>query len=187
MTTTGSVVLHLMGPTCAGKSTLIQRLTQIAPKTVHAVEVGRMLREKYGEPHFAGQAAPTHTQGEAWRMYTEGTKEGIAKGRQIILVDGQPRDAQQARDAIGAWRFPHRSEFLLIHADHDTREFRARKGRKGDSLELALQRMNNDYRNCYVVMTELCKQSIPIRVFDTSLELRVDGLAERILAEYARE
>lgn len=180
-----STIIHLMGPTCAGKSTLIHRLLSIAPKYVHAVEVGKMLRAKYGEAFFKGQAAPQHTQGEAWQMYVEGVKEGIALKRRVILVDGQPRDIQQARDICGLWKAPHRSEFVLIHADHEVREARAAAGRKGDSLELAKARLVNDYRNCYVVMTELLKRNEVIRVFDTSELSRVDGLAEQILAEYA--
>lgn len=181
-----AVVAHLMGPTCAGKSTLINRLLTIAPDLVGAVEVGKMLRAKYGEAYFKGQAAPEHTQAEAWSMYQSGVQDMIARNKRLILVDGQPRDISQARQIIGLWRNPHRAEFLLIHADHEVREQRARATRQGDNLELAVARLNNDYRNCYVVMTELLKRNEVIRVFDTSELTKVDGLAEHILAEYAQ-
>lgn len=181
-----SVIAHLMGPTCAGKSTLINRLLLIAPELVGAVEVGKMLRAKYGEAYFKGQAAPTHTQGEAWQMYQDGVQAMIAAKKRLILVDGQPRDIQQARDIVGLWHAPHRAEFLLIHADHEVREARARATRKGDNLELAVARLSNDYRNCYVVMTELLKRNEVIRVFDTSDLTKVDALAEHVLAEYAQ-
>lgn len=181
-----SVILHLMGPTCAGKSTLIQRLLAVDPKNVGAVEVGKMLRAKYGEGYFKGQAAPTHTQAEAWKMYVEGAKDQAAKGKRLILVDGQPRDIQQARDIDGLWKAPHRAEFVLIHADHGARAERARAGRSGASLELAIQRLDNDYRNCYVVMAELLKRNEVIRVFDTTPMRDVNALAEQVLAEYVR-
>lgn len=181
-----AVIAHLMGPTCAGKSTLINRLLTVAPDLVGAVEVGKMLRAKYGEAYFKGQAAPQHTQDEAWQMYQDGVKANIDAKKRLILVDGQPRDISQARQIVGLWRNPHRSEFLLIHADHEVREQRARATRQGDNLELAVARLNNDYRNCYVVMTELLKRNEVIRVFDTTELGKVDGLAEHILAEYAQ-
>lgn len=180
-----SNVVHLMGPTCAGKSTLIQRLLAIAPSRVHAVEVGKMLRAKYGEDYFKGQAAPQHTQGEAWEMYLLGVKQGISEGKDIILVDGQPRDIQQARDVIGLWRNPHRASYLLIHANHEERERRARGTRApGPNLDLALARLNNDYKNCYVVMAELMMKDQMIRVIDTSSMVDSNALAELVLAEY---
>jgi predicted kinase len=181
-----SNVVHLMGPTCAGKSTLIQRLLTIAPDRVHAVEVGKMLRAKYGEDYFKGQAAPQHTQKEAWEMYVLGVREGINAGKALILVDGQPRDISQAKDIIGLWRNPHRQSFVLIHASHEERERRARGTRApGPNLDLALARLNNDYKNCYVVMAELLKADEVIRVIDTSEMVDANALAEQMLAEYA--
>lgn len=173
-----------MGPTCAGKSTLIKRLLETDPATVGAVEVGKMMREKYGEAHFKGQAAPEHTQAEAWSMYEDGIKACIRAKKGLILVDGQPRDVMQARKTNGLWRAPHRASFILIHARHDVREARARKDRKGDSLELAVKRLDNDYRNCYVVMAELLARDEVVRVFDTSDMPNLHALAEQILREY---
>lgn len=178
-----SVILHLMGPTCAGKSTLIARLCQIDPEQVGSVEVGKVLRAKYGEAHFRGQASPTHTQAEAWDIYERGVLGHIHAGKGLILVDGQPRDLGQARKIVGLWKAPHRSAFALIHADHETREQRARADRKGDSLELAVARLNNDYRNCYTVMTELLYRNEVIRVID-STEMSTEAMAEMVLTEY---
>lgn len=180
-----SSILHLMGPSCAGKSTLINRLLLVAPDRVCAVEVGKMLRTKYGEAYFKGQAAPANTQAEAWEMYLEGVQAGIAQKKQIILVDGQPRDVQQARDIIGRWRSPHRASFMLLHADHTERERRCRADNGDRDLSARLQRLTNDYRNCYVVMVELLRANEVIRVIDTTEMGSVDPLAEQILAEYA--
>ncbi len=180
-----SHIVHLMGPSCAGKSTLINELLRIAPNDVAAVEVGKMLRAKHGEAAFAGQAAPAWSQAEAWNLYLEGVNAGIAQKCKIILVDGQPRDKQQANDIVGRWRAPHRSSFVLLHAEHAERERRCRADNGNRDLEKRLQRLTNDYRNCYTVMVELMRANEVIRVIDTSTMADCSGLAELILAEYA--
>jgi adenylate kinase family enzyme len=187
-----SNIVHLLGPTCAGKSTLINRLLAIAGDIVGAVEVGKMLRAKYLDPKsphyqpdfFKGQAAPQHTQAEAWQMYQDGVKRLAAEGKKIILVDGQPRDIQQARDIIGLWHAPHRSIYLLVHASEGVRAERAVASRTGDSLELAKARLKNDYENCYNVMVELTKANEVFRVLDSTELGTMDGLAELVLADY---
>ena len=189
-----SNILHLMGPTCAGKSTLISRMLVIAPELVGAVEVGKMMRAKYLDPKsphyqpdfFKGQAAPTHTQAEAWQMYVDGVKAQIAAKKRIILVDGQPRDIQQARDVVGLWKSPHRASYLMIHADQEIRHERAAATRKDDALALALQRMEGDYKNCYVVLAELGLRDEVVRWFNTSQDSNCNGLAEHLLAEYGQ-
>lgn len=178
-----TMLLHLMGPTCAGKSSLIRRLCEIEPERVGAVEVGKMLREKYGEDYFRGQAAPEHTQDEAWSMYVNGVKAQVNYGKSLILIDGQPRDQKQAVDAIGRWSRPMYSSFVMVHADHDTRERRAKTSRVGSSRKLAMKRMMNDYRNCYTVMVQLLALDVPIRILDTSRQ-STEAIAEQILAEY---
>lgn len=189
-----SNILHLMGPTCAGKSTLINDLLVRAPDLVGAVEVGKMLRAKYLDPKsphyqpdfFKGQAAPLHTQGEAWQMYLDGVKALAAQGKRIILVDGQPRDIQQARDICGLWKAPHRASFLMIHAAQEVRNERAAATRSGDALSLAIQRMEGDYKNCYVVLAELGLRNEVVRWFDTSEDRNAHALAECLLAEYGQ-
>ena len=72
---------------------------------------------------------------------------GIAQKSKIILVDGQPRDKQQAQNIVGRWRAPHRSSFVLLHAEHAERERRCRADNGNRDLEKRLQRLTNDYRN----------------------------------------
>jgi predicted GTPase len=158
-----------MGPTCAGKSTLINRLLSLTPK-VGAVQIGKLMRAKYGEAHFQGQAAPAHTQTEALQMYFDETNRLVSEGKELILIDGQPRDVEQARTMANAWP-QHNVQYLLITADHDVREERAKKDREpGPNLDLAIARLINDYKSNYLVMCELIKQNIPITVVDTSEE-----------------
>lgn len=180
-----SHIVHLMGPSCAGKSTLINELLRIAPGDVAAVEVGKMLRAKHGEAAFAGQAAPAWSQAEAWNLYLEGVNAGIAQRKKIIVVDGQPRDKQQATDIVGRWRRPHLSSFLMLHAEHEERERRCRADNGNRDLEKRLQRLTNDYRNCYTVLAHLLMADQVIRVIDTTSMGDCSALAEMILAEYA--
>lgn len=164
-------VLHLMGPTCAGKSTILKACVEQRPDVFGVVEVGKMLRAKYGEAYFKGQAAPEHTQDEAWQLYLGGVRDQINQGKRIVLVDGQPRDVRQARAVL---QRPHgqdvRCDFLMVHASEEVRERRARETRTGDSLELALQRMRNDYRNCYVAWIELLRRGVTPTLIDTGDE-----------------
>jgi len=162
-------IVHVMGPTCAGKSTIIGLMASVDTSNVGTVEVGKMLREKYGADYFKGQAAPEHTQAEAWSMYLSGVSAHLAAGKKLILVDGQPRELSQVKEALrpDLWE-DHVVEFLLIHASHEVRTKRAMEGREGASLDLALKRLDNDYKNCYVVMVELLKDRKRILVLDTS-------------------
>lgn len=180
-----TTILHLMGPSCAGKSTLIKRVLQISPHTVGAVEVGMMLRAKYGESYFKGQAAPSKTQKEAWDIYVSAVEDCVESGKSLVLVDGQPRDLMQAQMIEGLWKFPHRACFALIHAEHDVRRQRCLADSSRDVRE-RLKRVDNDYRNCYTVMTELLRQHAIISVYDTTGMSDAGALAEQIVAEYGQ-
>lgn len=179
-----AVILHMMGPTCAGKSTLIDSLKSQS-SDVYSVQIGKILRMKYGEAFFKGQAAPEHTRDEAQQLYFDCINEGIGYGKKLILVDGQPRDLGQAETMMASWP-DHRSEFILVHAPHEVRELRAKAGRAvGPDLDLALARLNNDYRNCYIVLTRLLERSYRVNVVDTGATgFDVHAYAAKLLRKY---
>ena len=179
-----TTILHLMGPTCAGKSTIIDTLLSLSNK-VGAVQIGKLMRAKYGEAHFKGQAAPAHTKDEALSLYFSEVKRLVAEGKELILIDGQPRDAEQAQVMTSAWPQYNR-QYFLITAEHEVREARARKDREpGPNLDLAIARLTNDYKSNYVVMVELLARNIPIRVVDTSaLRFDTDAFCRKVLQEF---
>jgi len=180
-----SAIIHLIGPSCSGKSTLLKRLIEIDPINVGGVKVGEYFRKRYGEARFKGQAAPLDTQDEAWHMYTETVGVHLRAKKKLIIVDGQPRDVKQACEIPGLWKFPHRTFYIILTADHKVREARCRADKNPERrLEDRLARLTNDYRNCYVAMTELLKADQVLRVIDTSCMMSIDGLAERLLSEY---
>lgn len=179
-----ATILHLMGPTCAGKSTLLKRLAELGGERVGTVEIGKLLRAKYGEAYFQGQAAPERTKAEALDLYLDTIRQHIADGKKLIVVDGQPRDLSQAEIMTRVWLPKNRVKYLLVHATHEDREARARAGRQpGPDLDLALARLHNDYQNNYVVMTYLIEHGSTIEVVNTS---RADFNGERWCDEIIR-
>ncbi len=161
-----------MGPTGAGKSTLLRAMAYGYPQVVGTVEIGKFLRDKYGPAYFKGQAAPEHTQAEAWAVYVEQCELAMADGKKVILVDGQPRDISQALGCVDHdWpnEFNVDKRFVWINAAEDLRKARLIERTKGDrdDYELAMQRMTNDYRNAYLVFVELLRMNQRMDLIDT--------------------
>lgn len=169
-----------MGPTCSGKSTLLHLTRNTDPDRVGLVEVGKMLRAKYPPDYFKGLNNPQHTAQEAWELCENNVKAMREEGKDVILVDGQPRDIPQVGLCI--YKFStveFDRHFLLIDAALDERERRARASRSGDDLEtLAIPRLTNDMVAYYSVLTELTKQGQSFEVFDSTNpdRLSVDAL-----------
>jgi hypothetical protein len=141
-------IYFIMGPTNVGKSTFMDYAK--AQPGCATVEVGRMLRAKYPPEFFAGQAAPKHTQAEAWQMMLDGIAAAEAQGAARVFVDGQPRDMQQAERCV---RFDN-SCFRLLWVPGTLREARA-KNRDADDpakLELSLHRLQTDLLTGYDVV-----------------------------------
>ena len=154
-------LIYLLGATNAGKSTFLQRALAAVPRA-HEVEVGKMMRAKYLDPasphyqpdYFKGQAAPDHTEAEAWQMMLDGIA-AAPEGTEMILIDGQPRSVKQA---VAAATMPgHERMFLHLWAPRHVRQARA-EARDKDSpekLRLSLQRMDNDPPVLYEVLSVL--------------------------------
>lgn len=160
-------LIFVIGPTNAGKGSLLAAAHRRSPGRVGLVEVGKMMRAKYLDPasphydpdHFKGQAAPKHTAEEAWQMMVDGLKANSAEGKSVILVDGQPRDIEQAE------RIHHKYElgydwnvaFAHIYAPESLRLERALQRDAGDPAKLALSkaRLQGDAVGLYEVMTRL--------------------------------
>jgi energy-coupling factor transporter ATP-binding protein EcfA2 len=163
-------LIFVMGPTCSGKSTLLQIASQMSP-SVGLVEVGKMLRAKYPPSHFAGQCNPAHTAGEAWDL-CRSEVDRLTEGRKgIILVDGQPRDRHHVEKIYEHFvrKGKYKVRFILVDAELAERERRARASRSGEDLEtLAIPRLTNDMISNYTVMVEIIKQGGSIEVFDST-------------------
>lgn len=165
-------VFFVMGPTCSGKSTLLRLLEKRIPEDqLGLVEVGKAMRSKYPPDYFKGQCNPKHTQEEAWRICEEAVNDHRDAGRSFIVVDGQPRDIGQVHLCLSRFPFADgfRTEYILLDANLEERERRARATRSGADLEtLALPRLTNDMVAYYGVLVELLKFQRRVMVFDTS-------------------
>jgi adenylate kinase family enzyme len=178
-------VQYVMGPTNAGKSTLIDALVPPEPLApgmkyfpssrypgVGAIRVGKLLRAKYGEAYFQGQGALQTTEAEATSMVEEGVRAAHADGKRLVLVDGQPRTKFQL-DWVLAFRdgrsVPHTAHFLFLHASRDVRRARvqARDGANADALALSLARLDGDAPIMLDLMCELRLMPEPMHLMRT--------------------
>jgi len=159
-----------MGTTCSGKSTFLEYAEKLHPDRVGTINVGQMMRAKYPPEHFQGSAAPDHTEIEAWKMFTDELDYHIGRGKELILTDGQPRSYKQVEWAIyGLHKYPCVYSYVLFDCFKAIRRRRLQERFENDlsSLELGEQRLTNDMVMYYVVLAELIKAGVPVRVIST--------------------
>jgi len=167
-----TTIFFVLGPTNVGKSTLLEHAAKIP--NVGVVEVGKMMRAKYLDPksphyapdHFKGQAAPTHTANEAWRMMEDGIESAMLHGSTTIFVDGQPRDIQQCDDIythFEALADKFNVWYVNLFAQLETRKARA-QARDTDpaKLDLSLRRMEGDCVKLYEILARLLARNSKI-------------------------
>jgi predicted kinase len=166
----------IMGTTCSGKSTFLNDAVKEYEDQVGIVQVGKLLRAKYPPEYFEGQAAPEKTKEEAWHICKEQVDLHMLQGKKIILVDGQPRDEEQANLCLDTWNKPNiHKHFILLDAPLEVRKSRAEKrfSKKHKdykaNLKLAYNRLEGDCNNYYYVLKTLINHNTSIRYIDTSI------------------
>lgn len=163
-----TLIVSIMGATCAGKTTFIDYCLESAPHNFAAVQVGKILRAKYPRSYFKGQNNPKHTAAEAWDLCEAGVQECIGQGVPVVLVDGQPRDRDQVDMFLNAWGTTPR-EFILFDAPLEERRRRAEASRSAEDLnELTAQRLTNDMISYFTVLTRLAEYGVSPLVVDTT-------------------
>lgn len=172
------LLAFIMGCTCVGKSTLLTHAARNYPALVGLVEVGKALRAKYLDPsspfydpdYFKGQAAPKHTQVEAWDICERQIREHVAAGKRLILIDGQPRSLDQVENCFTRLDRSWPKAFVLLDASLEERERRlAMRFRLPDEqhqFDLGKQRLVNDMVTYYTVLTDLIRRGQHVDVFD---------------------
>lgn len=172
----------IMGPTCAGKSTLLQQVQERQNESVGVVEVGKVLRDKYPPSYFEGQGAPKKTREEAWDICVSGIVHNWLAGRHQILIDGQPRSLDQVHQMAGilthlrrrldADQMPHNVDityiYLYCHEEVSMMRASKRDGNSPEKLNLALKRIDNDRQRNHDIILEFLKHNTPLVVVDTS-------------------
>jgi ribose 1,5-bisphosphokinase PhnN len=145
------LLVFLTGATNSGKTTLMDAAR--TDRSFGLVEVGRTMRAKYMDPaspfykpdYFSGEAAPKHTETEAYGMMLQGISSAWGSECDIVLIDGQPRSPGQCTRILRdfAW-WP--KVFVNLHAPEDVRRARAEKRdhKNPEALKLALTRVSGD-------------------------------------------
>jgi len=98
-------IVHILGGTCVGKSTLIDSMIEKYGEDIAAISAGKALRAKYLNPQsphfnpnkFKGKGSPPEMEKEALDMYAELIRMAMRTDAKMILVDGQPRTNMQAQ------------------------------------------------------------------------------------------
>lgn len=176
----------IMGTTCSGKSTFLNYAEKEHSNLIGTINVGQMLRDKYPPEHFAGSAAPEHTEVEAWKMFSDALKRHLDNSKQLVLADGQPRSYNQVQWAIELITnvdFP--IEFILFDCRKEIRRTRLveRFANDSESLNLGLERLTNDMILYYTVLAELTHAGVEVEVIKTDGKFETYGpqLLERLL------
>jgi hypothetical protein len=185
-----------LGPTNVGKSTILEAAGKIPP--VGLIEVGKMLRAKYLEPtskfydpdFFKGQAAPTHTAKEAWKLMEDGVEDTIEAGKNILFIDGQPRDVDQCDQVYNCYQSMadrYNVIYLNLFARLETRIARAKKRDTDEAkLKLSMARMENDCIKIYEVLSRVLARNGRILTIVTDHPLFDPTLAAEHLVRNAR-
>lgn len=181
-------IIFVIGPTNAGKGCFLAAAQRMKPDRVGLVEVGKMFRAKYLDPksphydpdHFKGQAAPKHTAIEAWQMMLDGISACQEAGKDIILIDGQPRDIEQCERIHHKYELSHdwNVTFAHIYAPENLRLERAMARDAGDPAKLALSkaRLQGDAVGLYEVMTRLIHYRSDIVTLINDGQVSIDDL-----------
>ena len=178
-----AVVLHLMGPTGSGKTSVGRRMAELAPTFVAHLSVGQVLRQKYPPEFFAGQDAPVHTEVEALAIYHDFLRDNRHK-YDLLVIDGQPRRPSQVR-IIAEKPFNMRQIYLMMVTDEEIREKRLLQRDSGnpEALDLALRRLQGDYKSMYLCMVEMARCGLELQFMECG-ESSIEELANRILDQF---
>jgi ribose 1,5-bisphosphokinase PhnN len=84
------ILIAIIGPTCAGKGTLIAHLLERHPDWA-AVQVGAEMRRRHPPEFFQGRAAMAETEPEVWEIFRAQWQAAADHHAPVVLVDGQPR------------------------------------------------------------------------------------------------
>lgn len=188
------LIAFVMGANNVGKSTFLRHAAASEQSNeIGLVEVGKYMRAKYLDPnspdyspnYFKGEAAPVHTQVEAWEMCEDHIRAHVASGKRLILVDGQPRSIDQVENCFTRLdpRWP--TAFFLFDATLETRAQRLAKRfelpRQDEEYRLGVERLKNDMVTYFTVLASLLAHKQNVNVIDFN-----EPDLDRVLAGFMR-
>lgn len=176
-----STYVSIMGVTCTGKDTLVERMQQLWPDDIGLIQVGKEFRRRYPPEYFKGKAAMPHTEAESWSIFEE--QKAAAADKPLVLVVSQPRMRSQLDEILK--RVESINFYLLTCTDDELmRRINKRfEDQKEGWKTLALERVTNDKVQHFDLMVHMIQCGRDIEsVYDTTDAL--DQVCESI---YKRE
>lgn len=155
------LVVHLMGITNSGKSTLIEAAKAQDYYNIGFVEVGKEMRKRYSPETFKGKGAMDSTEEEVLQIFHEQMQAAKDAGANLILVDGQPRMPSQIPIMMNS---PRRKYILLKESDEVILERIKNRDSDPAAVELSMQRFKNDKVQIFDVLTDLIRMNEPVKV-----------------------
>lgn len=170
------MVYYVVGLTCVGKDTFLERAHELYPNVFGLVQVGKEFRRRYPPGYFDGKAAMPHTENEALEIYAEQLAAALQK--KITLVCGQPRMVDQIRNTIDK----NPGTVIWMHVSDETLAQRVSLRFPNDqpSVDLSTKRLLNDRIQLYDVIFHLKKKDYPFIMFDGDYE-QYDALIHQLV------
>lgn len=171
-------IIYVLGVTCSGKDTMMDRADQMYPNLVGLVNVGKEFRKRYPPEYFKGKGAMQSTEVEAREIFEEQLNARISEGKKLILVSGQPRLTSQLKFTMD--KYP--GTLLWMHVSDETLLKRLEGRFPGDpgAFELSKKRLINDRVQLFDVMFEVLKRGYPFLTFNGDYE-QTDALIHNLI------
>ena len=156
-------IVYVMGITCVGKSTFMEKTKDVLNSKVGLVEVGKEMRKRYLPERFRGQAAMEDTEDEVFEIYTEQVDQFIRAECNLILVDGQPRfESQVSRIWEHLPEIKRSCLWLFVSDEVVTARINKRFPKDASSHGLSVKRITNDKIQLFPVLWQLLNRNIKI-------------------------
>lgn len=156
------LMVYVMGTTNVGKTTFLGESQKKGRRHIFGtIMVGKEMRRRYPPEHFKGLGAMESTEQEAMDIFHEQLNDCKAAGKEIILVDGQPRTLNQVAMTEA---LPKRL-YLFLTEEEDTIKERMVERAAGNQAELdmSISRFGNDKKMLYdVLMCLIQRDTSPI-------------------------
>lgn len=167
-------IILLVGCSGSGKSSLISAFEGLPTESgVATVRLGKILTAKYPLSHFKGQAAPDHTQDEAWEIVQDHVGKAFVSGARLCVVDSFPRKEFQVDDIMRRW--PNDARFVHLYCDEKVRTDRLTFRDKSDPVkwEHTLLRIENEESEVYRVLCSIYSEK-SVSMFCNTEKLALD-------------
>ena len=160
-------IIFVVGTTCVGKSTFLEKAKEILQERAGLVEVGKEFRKRYPPERFRGLAAMPDTEEEAFEIYTEQIREAYRDKCEYILVDGQPRSLTQVERVLAFYPgITKEAWWLSVDEEEIHSRLVGRSPVYSEDYKLSYARITNDKIQLFPVIWSLIRRGVLIRCIE---------------------